>query len=76
MTVHRNVTSGSSFGANPLQKMLGLGKAHRVATLEVYRPTSKTTQVFHDIPADQSVETVEFADAYRRLDARPIPQPR
>src|SRR5262249_15978844 len=33
LTVHRHVSSGSSFGANPLQQTLGLGQAGRGAGL-------------------------------------------
>jgi FG-GAP-like repeat/ASPIC and UnbV len=75
MTIHRHVTSGSSFGANPLQQTIGLAKADRVATLEIYWPTSKTTQVFRDVPVDQSIEIVEFSENYRRLESKPIPLP-
>jgi hypothetical protein len=58
-TVYSTVSSGSSFGANPLEVHVGLGDAERVATLEVYWPTSATTQVFHDIPADRYLEITE-----------------
>ena len=75
-TLHRLISSGSSFGANPMEQTIGLAKADRVATLEISWPTSQTTQVFRDIPADQSIEIVEFAKDYRRLDAKPIPQPK
>jgi hypothetical protein len=75
LTIHRHVTSGSSFGANPLEQTIGLGRADRVETLEIYWPTSGTTQVFRDVPTNQSIEIVEFAGAYRKLDAAPIPQP-
>jgi hypothetical protein len=75
-TVYRHVNSGSSFGANPLQQTIGLGKAERVATLEVYWPTSGTTQVFGDVAIDQAIEITEFATEYRKLDWKPIPVPR
>src|SRR6185437_7377984 len=39
LTVHRHVSSGSSFGANPLRQTIGLAKATRVESLEVYWPT-------------------------------------
>ena len=45
-TVHRLVSSGSSFGANALQQTIGLADAKRVATLEITWPASHTTQVF------------------------------
>jgi FG-GAP-like repeat/ASPIC and UnbV len=74
-TIIRHVSSGSSFGANPLQQTIGLEKAERVALLEVYWPTSDTTQVFHDIAADQAIEITEFASVYKPLNWTPIPQP-
>jgi hypothetical protein len=75
LTVHRHVSSGSSFGANPLEQTIGLGKADRVTELEVHWPTSGTTQVFRDIPADQGIEITEFAESYRRSSWKRIPQP-
>jgi hypothetical protein len=75
LTVHRHVSSGSSWGANPLQQHIGLGKADRVALLEIHWPTSGTTQVFHDITANQAIEVTEFATDYQKLDWKPIPQP-
>ncbi len=75
LTVYRHVTSGSSFGANPLEQTIGLAKASAVATLEVYWPTSGTTQVFHDVPADQCIEITEFAANYRVLKHKRVPLP-
>jgi hypothetical protein len=75
LTVHRHVSSGSSFGANPLQQTIGLGKASRVACLEVHWPASNTTQIFHDIVADQAIEVTEFAAGYRSLGWKPMPAP-
>jgi hypothetical protein len=76
LTVCRHVSSGSSFGANPLQQTLGLGKATRVATLEVHWPTSGTTQVFRDVPANQAIEVTEFTAEYRKMDWKPIALPK
>jgi len=76
LTVHRHVSSGSSFGGNPLQQHIGLGKANSVATLEVYWPTSQTTQVFHDVGVNQAIEITEFAKDYRRLNWTPVPLPK
>jgi hypothetical protein len=72
-TVYRHVSSGSSFGANPLQQTIGLAKADRVAILEIHWPTSGTTQVFRDIAADQAIEVTEFAVTYRALHWKPVP---
>ncbi len=76
LTIHRLVSSGSSFGANALEQTIGLAGANRIASLEIRWPTSETTQVFCDIPADQAIEVTEYAPSYRRLDWKPIPQPR
>jgi len=75
LTIHRHVSSGSSFGANPLQQTIGLARSERVAVLEIHWPASGATQVFRDIAANQAIEVTEFADSYRPLDWRPIPLP-
>jgi hypothetical protein len=74
LTVHRHVSSGSSFGGNPLQQHIGVGKAVRLATLEVHWPTSRTTQVFRHIPVKQAIEVTEFAEGYKKLDWKPLPR--
>ncbi len=76
LTMHRHVSSGSSFGANPLEQTIGLGKAERVALLEIHWPTSGATQVFRDIAAGQSIEITEFATDYRKLNWKRIPVPK
>jgi hypothetical protein len=76
LTVHRHVSSGSSFGANPLRQTIGLGKAGRVALLQIDWPTSGTSQVFRDIAPNQAIEVTEFAPNYRTIDRRPILLPR
>ena len=76
LTVYRHVNSGSSFGANALQQTIGLGDAEGVAVLEIHWPTSRTTQVFRDMAADQAIEMTEFDPSYRRLDWKPIAGPR
>jgi hypothetical protein len=76
LTTFRHVSSGCSWGANPLEQTLGLGKSNRVASLEIHWPTSGTTQLFHDIDADQVIEIAEFATDYRRLNLKPIPAPK
>jgi hypothetical protein len=75
-TVHRHVSSGSSFGANTLQQTIGLAKAQQVAVVEIQWPSSGTTQVFRDIPTDQAIEVTEFADSFRPLNWQPLPEPR
>jgi hypothetical protein len=73
--VHRHVTSGSSFGANPLMTHIGLGKATKIKRLEITWPTSKTTQVFENLEADQAIEITELSDIYRKLELKRLPVP-
>jgi FG-GAP-like repeat/ASPIC and UnbV len=75
LTLNRQVSSGSSFGGNPLQQTIGLARSKQIAVLEIHWPTSGTTQVFRDIPADQAIEVTEFAASYRPLNWKPLPQP-
>jgi hypothetical protein len=75
LTIHRHVSSGSSFGANPLQQTIGLAQSKTVAILEIHWPTSGTSQIFRDIPADQAIEVTEFAETYRPLNWNPLLQP-
>jgi hypothetical protein len=75
LTIHRHVSSGSSFGANSLEQVIGLGSADRIALLEICWPASGTTQVFHEIAADQALEITEFADDYLVRPQHPIPLP-
>jgi len=74
-TIYRTICSGSSFGANPLEQLLGLGKADRVAELEVYWPTSKTTQVFRDIAVNQAIEIVESEASFKTREYKKIAVP-
>lgn len=74
-TFYRWVNSGSSFGGNPLQQTIGLGKAEGIARLEVRWPTSRTTQVFRDLEVNQALEVTEFAARPRVLPWRRLPAP-
>jgi hypothetical protein len=76
LTVHRHVSSGSSFGANPLEQHFGLGKADRVARLEIFWPTSGETQVFHDIAVNQGLVVTEFAKDYQKRSWKAIALPK
>jgi hypothetical protein len=58
-----------------LQQTIGVGKAQKVATLEIHWPTSKTTQVFHDIAVNQFLEITEFESEYRRVDRKRVTVP-
>jgi hypothetical protein len=61
-SIHRQVSTGSSFGANPLRQTIGLGAAARVERLEVWWPASGERQVWTGLPADRVVRVVERVD--------------
>lgn len=73
--IHRHVSSGSSFGANPLEQHFGLGQAQRVARIEIHWPTSGTTQVFQDVAVNQGLVVAELATSYETRSWKPIPVP-
>jgi len=51
--VYREVTSGGSFGANPLLQHIGFIKATAIAAVEIKWPVSNAVQVFKNIqPGD------------------------
>lgn len=74
-TIHRHISSGSSFGANPLQQTIGLGKTERISSLEIHWPKTNKTQVFRDVSSNQAIEITESAPDYRKLNWEPIPVP-
>ncbi len=76
LTLHRHISSGSSFGGNPLQQTIGMGKSKKAATLEVHWPTSGTTQTFHDVDLNQAIEITEFETGYKKLNWKPLPVPK
>src|SRR5687768_3048250 len=76
---YREVSSGGSFGASPLEQHVGLGKAARVKSLEVEWPGSRLRQPFRDVPLDTRIVVREGVEKVERLSApvkRPSPAPR
>jgi hypothetical protein len=70
-SIRRTIGNNSSFGGNSLVETIGLRDATRVAALSVSWPTSRTTQTFHDLPADQTIEITEGSTAIKVL-TRPL----
>ena len=75
LTVYRTIGTGSSFGANPFEQVVGIGKADRIALLEITWPTSQTTQTFRDVKVNQALEITEFAKDFRVREYKRIPLP-
>jgi len=71
-SIYRTVGSGGSFGASPLEQHIGLGKAARIVSVEIWWPTSNTHQTFTDVTMDQFLEIKEFAKDYAKQQRRPF----
>ncbi|HEX7898867.1 MAG TPA: CRTAC1 family protein [Planctomycetota bacterium] len=61
-SIYRHVSSGGSFGAQPLRQEIGLGTAAVVDRLEIFWPATGKTQVFTKVAADRILEVVEGRD--------------
>jgi hypothetical protein len=70
-SIFRTVGNNSSFGGNSLVESIGLADDNRVAELEVFWPASHTTQIFHDLAADQAIEITEGVDQFKRVTRTP-----
>jgi FG-GAP-like repeat/ASPIC and UnbV len=75
-SIYRTIGNNGSFGGNSLVELIGLGGRTTVDRLTVTWPTSRTTQTFHDVPADQSLEIAEGTDVFKVVPRSPLPQPR
>jgi hypothetical protein len=62
--IHRAVGSVSSFGGSPFRQEIGLGNAVAILRVEVYWPTSRTRQVFANVPLDAFLRITEGKDSY------------
>jgi hypothetical protein len=69
-SIYRTVNSGGSFGANPLRQHIGVGRATAIDRVEVYWPTSDTTQTFDDLALDQRHRIIEGEPSVRPLEVR------
>jgi hypothetical protein len=71
-SVYRTVSSGGSFGANPMEQHIGLGKSAKILNLEVWWPASNTRQNFDHVAANQFIEIKEFEKEYTALKRTPV----
>jgi hypothetical protein len=66
-SVYRHVSSGGSFGANPLRQEIGVGRAGEIERIEVTWPTTGQVQTFRKVAVDQTLEITEGRDEVRVL---------
>ena len=70
--IHRTVSSGGSFGANPLEMHVGIGAASRIPKIEVWWPASGSRQTFTDVAANQFLQITEFARDVTKLERHQV----
>lgn len=58
-SIHRVVSSGGSFGSNPLRQEIGLGNATKIRSVEIRWPGSNARQTFGELQLNQSYELRE-----------------
>ena len=71
-SIYKHVNSGGSFGANPLRQTIGLGKAEKIETLEIFWHTTGLTQRFQDVPIDQCIQIVEGEAQYTTIQLKKL----
>jgi hypothetical protein len=72
-TVRRDVSSGGSFGGNPLRQTMGLGRATAIERLEVFWPKTGRTQVVEGAQLDTVIRVVEGEACCTRIDVPAAP---
>ena len=61
-SIYRHVTWGGSFGGSPLRQMIGVGKATKIALVEVTWPKTGKAQRFENVPLDGFLRVTEGKD--------------
>jgi hypothetical protein len=74
-TIFKTVNSGGSFGANPLRQELGLGQAKAISEVEIFWPTSRTTQKLGGLSMDSCYTITEGNDQPVRFELKPFKLP-
>ncbi|MFI5454110.1 MAG: FG-GAP-like repeat-containing protein [Isosphaerales bacterium] len=74
-SIFRVIGNNGSFGGNSLVETIGLADARSVVRLTVTWPTSKTSQTFRDVAADQAIEVTEGSESFKVLHQPRLPSP-
>lgn len=65
--IHRTVTTGGSFGANPLRQQIGVAQAKSIIRLEITWPVTGKTQTFTNLSVNQLYAVRENQSRIRTL---------
>ncbi|QMW01261.1 CRTAC1 family protein [Spirosoma foliorum] len=66
-TIYRDVNSGGSFGASPLRREIGIGRATIIDEIEIRWHGSKTVQVFRNVKPNQFLSITEGSNTLNRV---------
>lgn len=68
-SIYRDVNSGGSFGASPLRREIGIGRAKMIDEIEVqWHPGGK--QIFRNVKSNQFLRIVEGSDVIEYMPAK------
>jgi hypothetical protein len=71
-SVYRDVNSGGSFGASPLRREIGLGRAAMIDELEIKWHGSNKIQRFYNVPADQFIKITEGNNTIEKVNLKKL----
>jgi tetratricopeptide (TPR) repeat protein len=71
-SIYRVVGQTSSFGGNPMEQHIGLGRGAHAITIDVFWPATRTRQQFSNLAKNQYIEIHEFAQDFIPLKRQPI----
>jgi FG-GAP-like repeat/ASPIC and UnbV/PPIC-type PPIASE domain len=71
-SIYRRVGNTSSFGVNPLEQHIGLGRGARITSLDIWWPATNTRQHFTHVKKNEFILIKEFATGYTKLDRLPV----
>ncbi len=66
-SVYRLLSSGGSFGSNPLAQHIGIGKATEIQSIEIKWPGSNAIQVVSNVPAGYDIKVKQNEKAFTTM---------
>ena len=69
-TVYMDVNSGGSFGANPLRKEIGIGRATMIDELIIKWPATGTIQKFENVTPNQFIKIKEGVNQMEKMNLK------
>ncbi len=72
LSLYRTVGASSSFGGNPMEQHIGLGRHARILSLDIRWPATGTSQHFDRVAKNEFLAIHEFATGYTRLTPAPV----